>query len=121
MGAMLQLAERGEQSDIASLYLPVEDGEPLPALALSGGVGFVRSQKAAGRRVLIACGAGLSRSPTFAMAVLKEEENLDLLEAVRQVRARHPEALPHPVLWESLCRYYGEDIPLTQFLEALRG
>jgi protein-tyrosine phosphatase len=118
IGAMLQLADSVKQPGIPSLYLPVEDGEPLPHDLLRLGVEFVRLEKALGRSVLIACGAGISRSTTFAIAVLKEEEELDLLEAFRQVRALHPEAMPHPALWQSLREYYGEDAPYARLLQA---
>jgi len=116
IGAMLQLADSVKQPGIPSLYLPVEDGEPLPRDLLRLGVEFVRLEKALGRSVLIACGAGISRSTTFAVAVLKEEEELGLLEAFRQVRALHPEAMPHPALWQSLREYYGEDAPYVGLL-----
>lgn len=111
IGAMLQLADSVKQEGIPSLYVPVEDGEPLPADALRMGVEFVRLEKALGRNVLIACGMGISRSTTFAIAVLIEEEGLSLSEAFREVRARYPAAMPHPVLWRSLCAYYGQTEP----------
>jgi protein-tyrosine phosphatase len=116
IGAMLQLADSVKQPGIPSLYVPVEDGEPLPPDVLRMGVEFVRLEKALGRNVLIACGAGISRSGTFTIAALKEEEGLGLLEAFREVRARHPGALPHPVLWKSLCEYYAEDVPYSALL-----
>jgi protein-tyrosine phosphatase len=108
IGAMLQLAERVEQPNITSLYLAVEDGEPLKVDLLQQGVAFVREQKADGRPILVACGAGISRSATFALAALKEEENLSLLDAYGQIILNHPDAMPHPALWESLCLYYHE-------------
>jgi hypothetical protein len=117
IGAMLQLADNVTQPGIPSLYIPVEDGEPLPADLLRMGVEFVRLEKALGRKVLIACGAGISRSATFAIASLKEEERLPLLEAYRQVRVMHPDALPHPALWKSLCEYYAESVPYVKLLE----
>lgn len=111
IGAMLQLAEAVEQPGIVSLYLPVEDFKPLQADLLRQGVDFVRAEKQRGQRILIACGAGINRSTTFAVAVLKEEESLTLLEAFREVKRQHAEGLPHRPLWEALCRYYQEDIP----------
>jgi protein-tyrosine phosphatase len=80
---------------------------------------FVRVHYAQNKVILIACGAGISRSATFAIAALRQMENLPLLEAWRIVKTAHPEAMPHPALWESLCNYYGEDIPVTAFLAAL--
>jgi predicted protein tyrosine phosphatase len=116
IGAMLQLAEDAPQAGILSLYLSVEDEAPIPVASLKSGLAFVREQKSLGRTVLIACGAGISRSATFAVATLKEEEGLDLLEAYREVKARHPMALPHPELWKSLCAYYGEPVPYLQVM-----
>lgn len=110
IGAMLQLADRVEQPGIESLYLPVEDGIPLKSEAISRGVEFIRQQEAGHRVVLSACGAGISRSVAFAIAALKEEENLSLVTALRIVRNAHPEAMPHPALWQSLSQYYGEEV-----------
>jgi atypical dual specificity phosphatase len=116
---MLQLAEAIEHPGITSLYLPVEDGVPIPTSLLQQGADFVLSEKRQGRTVLIACGAGISRSVAFAVAVLKEDEGLSLLEAVQSVKKRHPESMPHPALWQSLCDYYNEEIPISAMLRAL--
>ena len=112
--AMLQLANRVEQPGIEVLYLDVEDGEPLPTEKLRQGVSFVRDQLAAGRRVLIACGAGISRSVTFTIAVLHEEEGISLLDAYHDIHSIHPDALPHYKLWYSLCEYYDENVPIER-------
>jgi protein-tyrosine phosphatase len=108
VGALLHLAARVEPPGITTLYLPIEDGEPLDAATLRRGVDFVLAQRAAGKTALVACGAGISRSTTFAIAALKEVEGLSLLEAARAVRRIHPGGLPHMALWSSLCAYYGE-------------
>ncbi len=114
--AMLQLAELVEHPGIISLYLPVEDFEPIPPDLLRQGVDFVRAEKRQGHRVLIACGAGINRSTAFAVATLREEEGLKLLDAFREVKRRHAEAMPHRSVWQSLCRYYEEDIPFEKLL-----
>ncbi len=119
IGAMLQLAEPVQQPDISSLYLPIEDGESLSADTLRMGVEFVRLEKARGKNVLIACGAGISRGVSFAIAALKEEENLSLLEAFRQIQAEHSQARPHLELWKSLCEYYGEDVSYKTVLKLI--
>ncbi len=116
IGAMLQLAEKVEQPGIISLYLPVEDLAPISSKNLRQGVDFVKEHKAKGDRILIACGAGINRSSAFATATLKEEENLSLFEAFKQVKHCHPESMPHPPVWESLCQYYGEDIPYLNIM-----
>lgn len=117
IGAMLQLAEGVKQEGIASLYVPVEDGEPLPVPALEQGIAFVRAQKAQDRNVLVACGAGISRSVTFAIAALHEEEGLSLPAAYRSIRASHKEARPHFALWNSLCQYYGERMKYVDLID----
>jgi atypical dual specificity phosphatase len=117
--AMLQLAEAVEHPGIKFLYLPVEDGVPIPASLLQQGVDFVLSERDRGRTVLIACGAGISRSVAFAVAVLREADGLSLLEAVQSVRKRHPESMPHPALWQSLCDYYHEEVPVSAMLRVL--
>ena len=119
--SVLQLAAPVEFEGITSLYLPVDDGVPLRSTALANGVAFVRSEYAQGNRVLIACGAGISRSVTFATAALKEEENLSLVDAFREIVKVHPEGMPHPVLWQSLCDYYGEDVPFLDMWRKIRN
>jgi protein-tyrosine phosphatase len=108
--AVLQLAEPINYPDIRALYLPVIDAQPLSSEHLKSGVDFVHMEKTSGHKVLIACGAGISRSVTFAVATLKEEENLCLLDALRAVAHEHREAMPHPALWRSLCQHYGEPV-----------
>lgn len=117
IGAMLQLAAKVEQPGITSLYLPVEDFEPLKFELLENGIFFVRGQKKLGNRILIACGAGINRSSSFCTAVIKEEEGLSLFEAFKEVKNKHPEAMPHEPVWESLCRYYNESVP---YLDVMR-
>ncbi|MEM7346640.1 MAG: dual specificity protein phosphatase [Chloroflexota bacterium] len=120
--AMLQMANPVTYPDITSLYLPVEDGVPLSASLLRQGVDFVVTEKEQGRTILIACGAGISRSSTFATAALKELDSSDLLTALQTVRDHHPQALPHPALWKSLCRYYNEDIAFNDiFIRSTRS
>jgi protein-tyrosine phosphatase len=82
-------------------------------------VDFVRARKAEERKVLVACGAGISRSVSFSIAALKEEEGLSLLDAYAAIRAVHPDALPHPALWESLRQYYGESTTYLMMVDTV--
>jgi len=112
--AMLELADRVPHPGVTALQLPVEDGVIQTDHDLQRGIGFIRDQRAAGKIVLSACGAGISRSTTYALGALKEEENIPtILDALAEIKAAHPDALPHIRLWHSLNRYYGEDIPYT--------
>ena len=119
IGSMLQLAESVQHPGISSMYIPVEDGESLSFDKLATGVEFVRLAKARDKNVLIACGAGISRGVSFAIASLKEEENLTLLDAFREIQAEHPQATPHLELWQSLCDYYQENVPYNTILKLI--
>jgi hypothetical protein len=116
IGAMLQLAERVEQPNIVSLYLPVEDLAPISDKHIRMGVDFIRQHKQKGDRILVACGAGINRSSAFSAAALKEEEYLTLLEAFKEVKRHHPESIPHEPVWDSLCSYYNESIPYLDIM-----
>ena len=110
--AMLQLAEKVEQQNIISLYLPVEDLAPISSDHLRQGVDFIKEHKQQGNRVLVACGAGINRSSAFCAAALKEEEEgLSLFDAFKEVKYKHPESMPHEPVWDSLCKYYNEWTP----------
>ena len=115
--AMLQLAEKVEQPGITSLFLPVQDLEPIPSDFLKQGTEFILDEKQKGHRVLVACGAGINRSSAFCTAALIEFEGLSLMDAFKEVKKNHPESMPHQPVWESLCRYYVEIIP---YLEIMR-
>lgn len=114
--AMLQLAEKVEQPNIVSLYLPVQDLAPISSNHLRRGVDFIREHKGKGSRILVACGAGMNRSSAFSAAALKEEEDISLFEAFKEVKRHHPESMPHQPVWESLCTYYGEPIPYLDIM-----
>jgi hypothetical protein len=120
ISAMLQLAEAVPQKGIASLYVPVMDGEKLTPEKLRRGVAFVQEQKALGNVVLVACGLGVSRAATYATAALKEEEGLTLRDAFAIVASARREARPHPELWRSLCDIYGETVSYPEMLKICR-
>lgn len=119
--SMLQLADYVPQSNIESLFLNVEDGESLPTILLERGLTFLREQKAQNKSILVACGAGISRSSTFALAFLMEVENLTLLEAYSEVYKNHPNAEPHPELIKSLYAYLGQSFELLDVWDALEA
>jgi len=120
VGAVLQLAEPVGYKNITELYLPVEDAETLPGDLLEGGINFIVENKAMNISTLVACGAGISRSGSFALAAIKVLEETNLLSAYQIVKNAHPETFPHPLLWTSLCEYFEEDVPFSAVLKAFR-
>lgn len=119
IGAMLHLADIVNQPGIETLCMVIEDGIKVDPVALRRGVDFIRLRKADGLRVLVACGAGISRSVTFAIAALKEEEQITQLEAFQEILRHHPDAMPHPALWESLRAYYQETVSYVDMWEEI--
>jgi len=109
ISAMLQLHRPVEQPGITSLYLPVDDGYAIPRHLLNKGVDFVKAQHATGKIILIACGAGISRSSAFVTACLHTMEGLSLRDAFWAVRAANPKAMPDEVQWQSLTGYFDDD------------
>jgi protein-tyrosine phosphatase len=106
--AVLSLAYPIRHDDIFVRYVPFDDGRSIPEEALHRAVGYARRQRRVGRRLLIACSAGVSRSPAIAIAVLYEVERYPLVEAFRTVLTRVPSASPAPAVWNSLCRHYRQ-------------
>lgn len=108
--AILELHDLVEHPGIDVLYLPIEEGDPLPAETIERGLTFVDQHRQEGKTVLIACSAGISRSVVLAVAALKRAEGLSLFDAFRAVHAVHSRAMPDIVHWDALCAYFGEDV-----------
>lgn len=118
--ATLQFVEERLYDGIETCYIPIDDGIALEAHVLRKGVDFILRQHTAERKVLSACGAGVSRSVVFAAAALKEAEGLSLLEAITEVKYYRHEALPNPIVWRSVCDYYDEAVSFVQMRDAFQ-
>jgi protein-tyrosine phosphatase len=118
--ALLELHEPSRQERIPSLFVPLRDGEPLNTASLERAIGFVQAHSSDGERVMVACSAGISRSPMVATASIKVIENRSLRDAFNEVRAMHPRAMPDHIHWEGLCAYFGEDIPFWDIWRELK-
>ena len=120
IGAILHVADTISHPTLEVVCLPIEDGQPVDYAILRQGLDFIHAQREAGQTVLVACGAGISRSTTFALAALKEHEQTTLIETLRSIREPHPEAAPHYALWQSLGAFFDEPISLEGYLKLLR-
>lgn len=118
--AMLLLAQEITHPNIESLYVALEDGEAMPHDRIKEGIAFIREQKEQGKVVLVACGAGISRSTIFSMAAIMEEENLKLFDAYGEVYQNHRSARPHHELCISLSEYYGKELDLLEVHDGLK-
>lgn len=112
--AILHLADNVQHAGIETLYIPIDDGEPIPQHFIKEGLDFVMRYHP--QTILIACGAGISRSTTFTAGALKLTENLSLLDALQEIKALHDMAMPHPAVWQSMCEYFGEPFNINDVL-----
>jgi hypothetical protein len=98
-------------ADFTVLDMPFEDGRPIPEGYLRRGVDFIEQNIRNGQAVLVACGAGISRSSTLVLAYLVDRGGHELRDAFYLLRERHPQADPLPALWASLLNFL--DVPYT--------
>jgi hypothetical protein len=117
--AVLTLHGPVDHDGIETLHMPIADGVMLKPSTISKGVEFLLDHKERDHGVMTACFFGTSRSVTFAVAALKEAENLQLEEALHEVVALHPEASPHQKLWATIVKYYGEPVMYDRVADAL--
>lgn len=117
--AMLQLAAPVAHPHIPHLFLPIIDGQPIPPVYLDQASAFIRHHFAAKQHILIACGAGISRSAAFGILALRECLNLSLIESYRVLITQHPDAAPHPALVQSLCDHYPDDMRFSELWQAI--
>lgn len=105
--AVLSLVEVDFRLGQYHATLPMRDGEPLSPDAVATAVAFIDRQLRAGRKVLVHCQMGLSRSPAIAAAYLCACAGMRIGTALEWVCHHRVAAVPHPVLVDSLHRIYG--------------
>jgi histidinol-phosphate aminotransferase len=91
------------------LQLEVVDRVPLAPRTIAAAVAFIDRHVRDGRRVLLHCEMGISRSPALAVCYLHESQSMTIDEAVRHVQYVRPTAAPHPELLRSIEEHYGRD------------
>lgn len=87
-----------ETGDITRIDVPMVDGPQNSYQAFAEAVETVVEQREDGRRVLIHCSAGSSRSPSVAAAAITHLTEKDLNEAFNQIIERRAETDPHDAL-----------------------
>lgn len=106
--AMLQLFQQIDFEGIETRFISVGDGLPLSSEQILTAITFIHEQYDKNHPILSTCGAGLSRSVTFAIIALKEIEGLSLADGYRAIFEHHPNAMPDHIHWQALANYYGE-------------
>ena len=93
--ALLNCAEEHDtcRKGIAYLKIPLVDFQPIDPAHIPRAVAWIK-EVIVDHRVLVHCNAGIGRSPSIVVCYLNEV-GFGFEEAVRLVRARKPDALPH--------------------------
>lgn len=94
---------------VCQLSMDVRDRVALPAAAIDEAVAFLQAQIQAGRRVLVHCEMGLSRSPSIVVAYLHAVHGMPIEMALERIRETHPTADPHPLLLTSIRVHFRQD------------
>lgn len=94
------------------LDMPFSDGAAIPDGVLERGMNFIYDQVHSGRKILVHCHMGMSRSVTVVMAYLIKYEGMTLAEAYHAIVRSRPVARPHHELLWSLVQHF--DLPYQQ-------
>lgn len=108
---VLSLAPDVEVEGPRQVFLPVADREPMSGALIEQAVRLIDTEISAGRRVLIHCSQGISRSPAIAVCYLYQCHEMSVSSALEMVRRARPQAAPHPALLASIVEYYDSDWP----------
>ena len=84
------------------LHLKIEDGRSIRSRGLSRAVKFLTGHTSAGRKVLVHCYAGASRSPSFVAAFLSKTTGISTVDALKIIQEKRRKADPDPVVWLSI-------------------
>jgi len=112
--AMLQFYRPIYIPFVQTQFVELTDGKPISQAYIESGIQFIQTHHDAQEKVLVTCGAGISRSVTMTIAALKVIEGGDLESIYRDVRKRHPDAMPDQVHWDSISTYFGENVPFWE-------
>lgn len=108
---VLSLAPDVKVEGLRQVFLPVADREPLPGTVIEQAVQLIDTEISAGRRVLVHCSQGTSRSPAIAICYLHQCHEISVTQALAMVQRARPQAAPHPALLASIVDYYDCDWP----------
>lgn len=108
IGAILSLTATVPGRKLPHCTVEIQDRHPLPDGVIQKCVEFIDYHKHRGKRVLVHCEMGISRSPTICACYLYERGGMSLEEAHFHIKIQHPKAEPHPALLASINDYYKD-------------
>jgi hypothetical protein len=104
-------------AEFTLLDMPIDDGQAVAEALLRQGTAFIHTQRQAGKKVLVHCIGGISRSVTFTIGYLMEYQGMRLADAFSLVVFHRAVAYPHPALLNCLIEYYRppDETPLPEW------
>jgi protein-tyrosine phosphatase len=113
-------------ADFSVLYVPFDDGTPVPEGVFEKVTPFMHEALSGGGKVLVHCQMGISRSTTMVLAYLIEYEGMSLPDAFRLVHQARPLVWPHMALIRSLAEHYrlpysANELANDEFLARMLG
>jgi protein-tyrosine phosphatase len=102
--SLSEVAVRTKREDVKYVHLPIEDDEPVPVRQFYGVTDAIRKNILWGT-VLLHCGVGVSRAPSFAAAYITSVGYKGIDAAIREIRKVRPFIHPSTELLESLRRH----------------
>lgn len=94
----------------AHALVTAADRKPINGSIVSNAFGFISSQKALGRNVLIHCQEGISRSPSLVAGYLAWAYGMTISQAVTLIQSKRPVAAPDPVFLSSIDNYVRNEL-----------
>lgn len=105
--AVVSLLPVGFSAGEARLTLPIPDRVALSSETIRTVTAFIEHQRLSGRKTLLHCQMGISRSPALAACYLHEYGDYSLADALSEVSRARPLADPHPALLASMATHYA--------------
>jgi predicted protein tyrosine phosphatase len=84
------------------LHLEIEDRRSITRRDVSRALRFLTGHTSAGRKVLVHCYAGASRSPSFVAAFLSKTTGISTAEALKIIQDKRRVTDPDPAVWLSI-------------------
>ncbi len=105
--AVLNVCEIEDNYRVESYkWAPIRNAQPAPSLDwLRTQVGFIASERAAGRAVFVHCMNGISRSGMVVAAYLMQREGWSREKTLEFLRSRRPGVRPNPAFMKLLVEW----------------
>lgn len=100
--------------DQTTEFVPLTDGPRVEYSQFRKAVKAVREALQSGRKVLVQCEVGISRSAAVIATVVAVEEGRSFKQALNEVKRYRERASPRQPLRECAKRYLHEEAPTTQ-------